>query len=246
MLEYYLETSFAGHLVEFLAAVAGSYYLFKTPHTQKIIRLFVYFLWLTVFVEIVGLYTVYAYFSDYKNLEFLRDSPFERNYWLYNSFNVLSSTMYFFLFILQLKSFKVRRVLTLVVFIFQVTVIIDLIYSGIFFIAYSAYASVGGTLIMVICIMAYYYEMLKSDKILHFYKNLVFYVSIGVLIWYLVVTPLFIYSKYFTMASPDFVEMYGLIIIVSNVFMYGMFITGFIISAGRSKLTSVYAAPGAP
>lgn len=94
--------------------------------------------------------------------------------------------------------------------------------------------------------MAYYYEMLKSDKILNFYKNLAFYVSVGVLIRYLVVTPIFIYSKYYTNASPDFVEMYGLIIIVSNVFMYGMFITGFIISAGRGKLTSVFAATGTP
>lgn len=132
MVEYYLESSFTGHLVEFFAAVAGSYYLFKTPHVQNIIRLFVYFLWLTLFVDMVGLYTVYAYFSDYKNLEFLRDSPFERNYWLYNSFLVLSFTMYFFFFIFQLKSPKVRRILTLTVFIFQVTVILDLFYSGFF------------------------------------------------------------------------------------------------------------------
>ena len=199
MLEYYFETSFIGHFVEFLAAVSGTYYLFKTPNAQKIIRLFVYFLWLTVFVETIGLYAAYAYFTDYKNLEFIRDSPFERNYWLYNSFHVLSFGMYFFFFILHLNSAKIRRILTLTVFIFQVTVILDLFYSGFFFIAYSAYASVGGTLIMVICIMAYYYEMLISDKILHFYKNLVFYVSIGVLIWNLMVTPLFIYSKYFTL-----------------------------------------------
>lgn len=239
MLEYYLESSFIGHFVEFLAAVAGSYYLFKTPHPKKIIRLFVYFLWLTVFIEVIGLYTVYAYFTDYKNLEFLRDSPFERNYWLYNSFHVLSFAMYYFFFILHLNSAKTRRILTLTALIFLITVIINLIYSGIFFVAYSAYTSVGGTLIIIICILAYYYEILKSDNILNFYKNVVFYVSIGVLIWYLVVTPLFIYSKYFTLASPDFVALHGLIIILSNVFMYGMFIIGFLISSGRSKLIGV-------
>lgn len=239
MLEYYLESSFIGHFVEFLAAVAGTYYLFKTPNAQKIIRLFVYFLWLTVFVETIGLYAAYAYFTDYKNLEFLRDSPFKRNYWLYNSFHVLSFGMYFFFFILHLNSAKIRRILTLTALIFLFTVIINLLYSGIFFLAYSAYSSVGGTLIIIICIMAYYYEILKSDRILNFYKNSVFYVSIGVLIWYLVVTPLLIYSKYYTLASPDFVALHGLIIILSNVFMYGMFIIGFIIPARESKLTDV-------
>ena len=235
MLEYYLETIFIGHLIEFIAALAGAYFLLKTPNTENITRLFVYFLWLTVFVEVFGLYSVYAYFSDYKNLEFLKDSPFERNYWLYNSFHVLSFIMYFFFFIFQLNSVKIRRILTFIAVVFTITEIVNLIFSGIFFIAFSAYASVVGTLILIICILAYYYEMLKSNKILGFYKNLAFYVSVGVSIRYLVVTPLFIYSKYFTTASPDFVDLYGLIIIVSNVFMYGMFIIGFIISARQSN-----------
>ncbi|CAM4017631.1 hypothetical protein [Gillisia limnaea] len=240
MLEYYLEDLFIGHFVELLAALAGTYYLFKTPHPKSIIRLFVYFLWLTVFVEMVGLYAVYAYFTDYKGLEFLRNSPFERNYWLYNSYYLVSFTTYFFFFILHLNSAKIRRILTFTALFFGITVIINLVFSKIFFIGYSAYTSVSGTLILIICIMAYYYEMLKSDKILNFYKNLVFYVSVGGLIWHLVVTPLFIYSKYFTTASPDFVALHGLIIFLSNVFMYGMFILGFIISSKQSKPNGVY------
>ncbi|MFN4762538.1 hypothetical protein ACKGJN_05390 [Gillisia sp. Q332] len=239
MLEYYLETIFIGHFIEFIAALAGTYYLLKTPLTENLTRLFVYFLWLTVFVEVVGLYSAYAYFSDYKNLEFLKDSPFERNYWLYNSFHVLSFMMYFFFFIYQLNPVKLRRILAFIAVFFAITEIANLLFSGIFFNSLSAYASVVGTLILIICIMAYYYEMLRSDKILGFYKNLAFYVSVGVLIRYLVVTPLFIYSKYFTAASPDFVGIYGLIINVSNVFMYGMFIIGFIISARKSKSIGV-------
>lgn len=240
MLEYYLDDLFVGHFVELLAALAGTYYLFKTPQPKSIIRLFVYFLWLTVFIEVAGLYTVYAYFTDYKDLEFLRNSPFERNYWLYNSYHLVSFMVYFFFFIFPLNSGKIQRVLTFIALFFGITEIINLLFSGIFFIALSAYASVLGTLILIICIVAYYYEMLKSDKILSFYKNLVFYVSVGVLVRYLVVTPLFIYSKYFTIASPDFVALHGLIIFLSNIFMYGMFILGFIISSKRSKPTGVY------
>lgn len=187
----------------------------------------------------MGLYTLYAYFYDYKNLEFLRDSLFERNYWLFNSFHVLSFMMYFFFFIFHLNPGKIRRILTFIAVVFVITKIVNLLFSGIFFIAISAYTSVVGSLVLMLCIMAYYYEMLKSDKILSFYKNLAFYVSVGVLIRYLVVTPLFIYSRYFTTANQDFVAMHGLIVILSNVFMYGMFIMGFIVSSRESRSIGV-------
>lgn len=141
-------------------------------------------------------------------------------------------------FIVQLKSSRMRRILIFLGGFFLLSEIINLIYSGVFFVNISTYGSITGTLILVLCILAYYYEMLKSSSILYFYRDVAFYISIGVLIRYLVVPPLYIYNKYFSLSSPEFVEIHSIIMSIANLFMYGMFIIGFIVCSGRrSKYT---------
>lgn len=235
MLDYYLEDLLPVHLAEFLAAISGSYYLAKHPGAKPATKLFVYFLWITFWVEIIGLYTTYAYFTNYKNLEFLENSPFERNYWLYNIYNIFSYLTYFTFFILNLESKKLKRALIVLAFFFAGTATINLIFSGIFFMAFSAYTHIIGTIIILLCISAYYYEMLSSERILKFYKDLVFYISVGALVFHLSSTPLFIYSKYFTMQSPDFVDLYGLTLKTVNLLLYGIIILGFIVCAPRRQ-----------
>ncbi len=68
--------------------------------------------------------------------------------------------------------------------------------------AMSSYTSMSGTVLLAVIIGAYYYEMLTSEKILQVFSSLAFYISIAAVVWHLVVTPLYIYSSYFTASSP--------------------------------------------
>lgn len=232
MLEFYLKEIFIGHFAELLAALGGSYYLFKIPQVKPIIRIFVYFLWLILLVENLGLYALFNYF-DYGYFKFMEGTAFENNYWLYNSFHVLSYMVYFYFFIYQLKINKIRKYLTLMAWFFFASSISFLIFSGVFFVNFSFYTIITGTIILILCIAAYYYQMLTSDSILHFQKNPTFYISVGALIWHVVVTPLLIYGKYYSTTSPEFIKMYGLILTSANIFLYGIFFLGFIISSRK-------------
>lgn len=233
LLDYYLREIFLGHFFELLAAVGGSYYLIKVPDVKTITKIFVYFLWFILFVEIIGLYALFNYFN-YSYFEFLIGTPFEDNYWLYNSLHVVSYMVYFYFFIEQLKTNRIRKYLTFMAWFFFATSILFLVFSGVFFVNYSFYSIIVGTIILILCIAAYYYQMLTSDTILSFQKNPAFYISIGALIWHVVVTPLLIYGKYYSTTSPEFIKMYGLILGSANMFLYGIFFFGFIICSRKN------------
>lgn len=233
MLEIYLKNILPGHAVELLAALGGTFYLFKVPGVKPSLRIFVYFLWLIFFVELLGLYSLYNYFYEYKYLEFIKGTSYEQNYWLYNSFHVISYMVYFYFFIQQLESKKVSKHLISLAWFFFASSIAFLIFSGVFFVNFSFYTIITGTIILILCIGAYYYEMLKSDGILKFNQSPTFYISVGALIWHVVVTPLLIYGRYYSTTSPEFIKMYSLILGAANLFLYGIYLFGFIICSQR-------------
>lgn len=186
-----------------------------------------------VFVETLGLYPTYAYFSDYTSLSFIRNTPFERNYWLYNIHKIISLLTYLSLFTSRLGGKRMRKIFWILIAVFAVSSFYNLIFSGIFYIGHSVFTTVSGTFLLVVIILIYYYELLKSDQILDFYYNVVFYISLGAVVWHLVVTPIFIYNKYFSLQSPDFVLLHSWILRLANVFLYGTIIVGFLFAYRR-------------
>lgn len=229
LLEYIVENFFLIYLLELGTAVTGSYYLSQVNTPKKGERLLVMYFWLVIFVEVVGLYPVINYFTDSQAFPFVEGTLFERNYWWYNSYSLIKFLVFFYYFIWQLRSSRIRNFFSVLAIIFTLGGVINLLSSQVFFTANSAFTSVGGTLILVILIFIYYYETLKSDRILNFYRLPVFYFSVGILIWHLTITPLFIYSHYFTLKSPEFVELHTLILRIANIILYSLFILGWLI-----------------
>lgn len=234
-LEYVIENFLLIYILELGAAIAGSIYLSKVAVPEKGVRLFVYYLWIVVFVEFVGLYPSYAYFSDYKKLGFIKGTLFERNYWWYNSYNVIKFLILYIFFILQLKSPAKRRKLYAISGIVILGFIIDHLFGGNYFKSYSPYMAIAGTLYLVVLIMLYHFEILKSERILKFYKSVAFYISIGMLIWHVSTTPLFIYNRYFSLQSPDFVYFQMVLLKSINIILYGILILGFMVCTKKRK-----------
>ncbi len=234
-LEYLIDNFLLIYLMELGAAIAGSIYLRKVKHPEKGVQLFVYYLWLVVFVEIVGLYPSYAYIYEYERLGFIKDTLFERNYWWYNSYTVLKFIVLYIFFILQLNSPEKRKKLYTISGLVILSFIIDQIFGEAYFKSYSAYMSITGALYLTILIMLYHFEILKSERVLEFYRSMPFYISIGQLVWHVTVTPVFIYNNYFTLQSPDFVYFQSLLLKSVNIFLYGILILGFMVSTTKRK-----------
>lgn len=217
------------YLLEIGAAVAGTFFLKKIKDPPRGSGLIISYLWLVVFVEFVGLYPAYAYFSNYTRLAFIEGTPFERNYWWFNIYNVVKILMLSYFFILQLVSPYKQKLFRFLTWIITFTFILDLLYSGSFFTQYPMYTVVMGALYIILLILMYLKELMESDRILHFYKSIAFYISIGMLVWHAIVTPLHIYSKYFSRSSPEFLAVHSIILHWANVILYGIMILGFLV-----------------
>lgn len=196
--------------------------------------MFVWFLWSVFIVDLIGFYAAFTYFNNYRIFGFIKGTVFENNYWLFNSFKIISFSVYIFFFIKQLYSLSKKRILSITLVFFVLSAIINLIFSNAFFTSYITYTTIWGTFLLLICIGLYFFEILNSDRIIRFYRSLPFYIAIGALIWHLCVTPLFIYSNFFQIQSPDFVHIYGITLGILNWIMYGSYIVGFFMCINKS------------
>ncbi len=217
---------------EILAAISGL--ICMKYLKSKASRYFVFFLCITVLVETFGMLSMR--FEKWHFLDAYRNSRFIiNNYWLYNFyylFNYAFYTMFFRSYIIDPKK---RKTLAFLVSIYMITSFFNLMFSGVLFESYSSYNTIFGTFLILISVFMYFFEMLKSDKILKFYKNIEFYVAIGALTFHLCTTPLFIYSKYFKEENDDFLSVYYFILPLAIIFMYTCYTIGFIICSRKNK-----------
>ncbi|WP_340155636.1 hypothetical protein [uncultured Winogradskyella sp.] len=215
------------HLIELVAALGGSYYYLKTKDYK--IKPFIWYLWFIVFIETFALYS-YTMLYNYDNSLFnwIKNSVFCTNSWLFNLYSLVSILILskFYLGIINdVLSKKIINILTLCYFVFA---IFYHIFSGDFFVLSIPYDIFFETLLVFAFVMLYYKQLLKSDKVLSFYKLPVFYLSSGLLLWYLVVTPLFIFDEYFYALNSAFVEFRVNYLLFSNISLYTCYTFGFL------------------
>src|SRR5680860_34776 len=186
MLDFIIEHKiYLGYFFELLAAVCGSYYLHKTENVLLSIKYLVYFLWFVFIVDLLTFYTIWAYFDDYKTFPWLKDSVFRRGMWMVNCYTVYSCSFYSFLFIKKINQLRLKNNLTLALFGYIAVSIVSLFLSEEFFHAYVLTPVFLGTGLLLISIGVYYYDMMLSTELINFKTNLLFYISVGLIIWYL-------------------------------------------------------------
>ncbi len=214
-------------LFELSACVAGTLYISKYRDELNS-RYFVYFLWLTFGVEAIGTIPGLIYYYDM--FPFLKETWFESNHWLQNVYLIINFSFYVWYFNLQYKTKTFKRISKIVITIYIVLSILNLVFSDVYFKSISSFTYIVGTMLVMIFGFIYLFEVLQSDKILIFYKMIPFYVVLGSIIFHLLSTPLFIYSKYYSMEkSPEFVDIRKIILNSAIFFMYTCYTIGFLV-----------------
>lgn len=198
-------------------------------------RYFVWFLWFTFFVELTGTYAGVAYYSNYEIFSFVKGTLFAGNYWLYNISSIVAFVMYISLFTSIIKKTRRRKALKLCLLLYVLGCIINLLLTEVYFRAHSTFTFFVGTIIVIVAIGWYYFELLKSNKILAVWTSIPFYISIGALVYHLGFVPLVIYSSYFRNSSPEFVKIYIFILFGINYFLYSLYTLGFLICSRKKK-----------
>ena len=234
-LQDYFIYSFPIYFLELLAIIAGFIYL-KRIRAKYPIKLFVRYLVVVFIIEILASYSTIAYFSNYSWFTFVENTPFRRNTWIYNLYDIISPVFIGYFLMFYLKSKEVKRALKVLYTLFLGFSLYRLAFGGYFFKS-DTYVIFFGTLLVLISLFVFFYEILKTDIILKLKTHLPFYIGIGILAFYLCTTPMLIFDKYFdtTTGNLAFVKFKTSIILISNVFMYSCFTIGFLICSQKKK-----------
>lgn len=227
-----LELRFLVYLLEGIAAVCCFYYLGKNPE-DKATRILGYLLLITYLVESLGDIPTIIY--RYKNLHFLKETFLSNNFWLYNPYLIINFLILIHYFKMQLHNLKLIKIINISLILYLISCTLNLIFSNDYFTTNSPFTFVFGSLFLLIVIFLYYFEVLMSSRILNITKEISFYISIGAVIFYLCTTPIVIYFTHFNSFSSAFGKLSSIILIATNIFMYGTFSIAFLCLANKKK-----------
>jgi hypothetical protein len=217
-----------------MAAIAGIYYIKKVP-SLKSTNYLVIFLWFTLGIEVICSYAPIAYFSKYKYFSFVEGTPFKDNYWIYNIYLIVSYVFYIYYFRFFIRQNLWRSLLKYLTYIFVVASVVSLFIGDVYFTGYSQISSIIGTLLLFLTVVVFYFELLKSDVLLNLKRFLPLYISVGILIYHLCITPIDIYSQYFAPENPIFNQLRANVYLYTNIFLYSTFILGFILCSRENR-----------
>ncbi len=219
--------------VEVIAAVTGLLLYKKYKHTAA--RFFIYFLVYLTFCDGFGMYADYTKGDGFLN--FLEGTKFETNHCWYNITWYIGAIVFFVFYykkVLLLK--RDKNIVKYSGYIFFITSVFYMLLNfSEFFKRFFPFVNVLGTLVIIICTVLYYIQILRSEKILTFYKSLNFYISTAIFVWWLVITPLVFYDIYFGKRDESYVTLRSAIYLITNVFMYSMFTYGLIFSESDNE-----------
>lgn len=207
-------------LSEVSAAITGLilFKKFKTSKTK-------FFIWFLVYLFVCDFLAGYVYYVKDGFLSFLKGTKFATNHWWSTSFWKIGAIVFFSFYyykILERASFR-KIIKTTGVLFFSFCIIYIGFHWEEFFIRFFPVISVLGAVVVFLCSVLYFVEILQSDRILTFYKSINFYISAAIFIWWLIITPLVFYDMYHTSWDWNFIFLKWEIYLFANIFMYSTF-----------------------
>jgi hypothetical protein len=205
-------------ILEILAAVTGLLLYKKYKLTAA--KFFIYFLVYLSICDFAGSYVKYIYNDGF--LSFLEGTVFVRNFWWSTLFWKIGAILFFTFYykkILETKRFK--KIVKYCGYSFCLFSFIYIVFNrDDYFTRFFPIIDVLGAIIIFMCTVFYFIEILQSDKILTFYKSLDFYISVAIFIWWLIITPTVFYDIYMSSRDWNYIFLRRYIYISANIFMY--------------------------
>ncbi|GAA4809508.1 hypothetical protein [Litoribaculum gwangyangense] len=209
------------YAIEFLAALTGI--LLLKSYKLSNVKYFIFFLCFLTIGDISNSYT--SLIRNNGILSFLESTVFINNYWWSTLYWKIGAILFFvFYFRKILKTEVFRKTLKFSGFIFLIISIACIVINWEhFFSRFFPIISIMGALIIFLCTSFYFFEVLKSDKILTFYKTINFYISGAIFIWWLIITPIVFYDIYGEHRDMTYINLRRYIYLFANLIMYSTF-----------------------
>ncbi|MFL0352790.1 hypothetical protein [Xanthomarina sp. GH4-25] len=222
---------FVNLVVVFIAAITGLILIKKYKDTS--VRFFIYFLVYVFFAQVFGLY---ARILNYLDLYYLiENTVIKFNFWWHTITWYLGSAIFFVWYYRKLLKNKfLKNILQYALVLFLAISIGGIVINfQHFFVGTFKSIRIGNMSIIMLCVSFYFYQILHSEKVLDFYKDIHFYISTIVLIWLLVTIPLVHFICGNAAIDPNQAELKWLIMLYANIFMYLSFTAVLIVSKSK-------------
>ncbi len=216
------------HYFELAAALAGSYYWLKT--NDESVRPFVWYLWFTVIVETLAMYTYLYDNIDNSFINWIDNSVFHGNTWLYNIYNSVSLILIGMFMISNTKNETSHKIIKVIVLVCSLFTVFYFFITGEFFVMALPYDLAVQTFAIFIMVLLYLQELIQSEQILDFYKSHVFYISLALLLWHICLTPLFIFDGYYRAVNKEFIAFRTIFLDTFNILLYSCYVFAFLYS----------------
>ncbi|MFL0352789.1 hypothetical protein [Xanthomarina sp. GH4-25] len=224
--------NFIVYTFEILALLVGLYFFNKTR--CKSTRIFVFYLGYVVFVELVAFSLMYlksTVLISYLIRIGIRTTSWFNLFWLYGSILFIIFYYHSLFFNLKFKLFlKIMAILFSMVMLSHF-----IIFPKIFLTVHPPLYQISGLIVTLFCVSLYFIEFLNGENVFNIFRTLSFYVTIGLFVWWLIVSPVIFFNNYNTSADWDFANLKRRIFLFANIFMYTCFTVGFIISKPKSN-----------
>ena len=200
---------------EYLSAVLSICFLYKYKNT--ILKYFALILVYTALNEIFGGY-----------LQELVDS----NKIIYNIYNFVIFTYFFWLYRASLSSKIYKNLITAFGLSYIIAFTINSFYQNYLIESQTVPYIIAG-IFLIISIIFYFIEILKSEKVLNVNKNLLFWISVGLFLYHVGIIPFRIISNsyIYTQGYSDPFYIKFILVIIMNL----CFIIGFVWSSNKKQ-----------
>jgi hypothetical protein len=193
-----------------LIILVGILYWYKLKQSLPL-KLFMWFLVYSLITEIVG-----TYFAFYAKINTAL---------IYNTWNLISYLFYSYLFLVIIKNKTKRKVIFYLTLTYLIYELVNTLFYQNYLTDVYAYSTILIKIFLVITILMYFLELLKSDLILNVKESMFFWISLGVLIYSIGFIPVFVIAKLI-----DYQGIFRHITFALNISVSLCFITGFIVS----------------
>ena len=160
-----------GSLIQIIVAIIASIYSYK--YKKTFLKYFLVLLWLVVFVDLLAIYC---------------NKRYESSLLVYNLYHLFNFTVLLLIFRNRVEKIKNKKIILFFLFMFLLVYFFNMLFQNYITQTQTAPFVVGGVFV-IISVLLYFTEILYSYEILNITRNLLFWISTGLLLYFIVKIP---------------------------------------------------------
>jgi hypothetical protein len=212
ILKYYMQHIL--YLLELVACITGFIYWSKIKGS--------FWKWFPIYLAVICAVELTADVLNY-------NQEYEIKNLIYNNFSIPLEFLFFYWLYYKYAIGKRRRQLVILcIIVYLSSIVLDQLYFRNTNFYFNSFSYCIGNMMLLMAIISFFIQFATSNEIIHFKRSMIFWVSLGTLIFYLGSLPFYglynlLYKKYF-----DVFVFYSYIMYVCNWIMYSLFTVAFI------------------